>query len=74
MLFRPLHVFGGIGTLLVIIGSIYGFYVAITTRTGFPTFAVLIIILGLQAFFFGLLADQISFLRRESFFVGDQSD
>jgi glycosyltransferase involved in cell wall biosynthesis len=67
MLFRPLHVFGGIGTIFVILGSVYGFYVAISTRTGFPTFAVLVVILGLQAFFFGLLADQIAFLRRENF-------
>lgn len=67
LLFKPLVFFGGIGTLLITLGSIYGFAEAIRVRQGFPVFAALIIILGVQAFFFGLLSDQVSHLRRERF-------
>ena len=67
LLFKPLVFFGGIGMSLIVIGSIYGFYEAIRFREGFPVFAALIIILGVQSFFFGLLSDQISTMRREKF-------
>jgi glycosyltransferase involved in cell wall biosynthesis len=67
LLFKPLVFFGGIGSVLITLGSIYGFAEAISVREGFPVFAALIIILGVQAFFFGLLSDQISQLRRERF-------
>ncbi len=67
LLFKPLVFFGGIGGLLIAGGSLYGFYEAILFREGFPVFGAVIIILGVQAFFFGLLSDQVSHLRRERF-------
>jgi glycosyltransferase involved in cell wall biosynthesis len=67
LLFKPLLFFGSIGLALVIFGSVYGFSRALLSRQGFPVFAALIIIFGLQSLFFGLLADQISAVRREKF-------
>ena len=67
LLFKPLVFFGGIGVALILVGSVYGFYEALRIRAGFPVFAALIIILGVQALFFGLLNDQISTMRRERF-------
>jgi glycosyltransferase involved in cell wall biosynthesis len=67
LLFKPLLFFGSIGLGFIIFGSIYGFTRALSSRQGFPVFAALIIIFGLQSLFFGLLADQISALRREKF-------
>jgi glycosyltransferase involved in cell wall biosynthesis len=67
LLFKPLLFFGSIGLSLIIFGSMYGFTRAITSRQGFPVFAALVIIFGLQSLFFGLLADQISAVRREKF-------
>jgi glycosyltransferase involved in cell wall biosynthesis len=67
LLFKPMLFFGSIGGALIIGGSIYGFAEAISLRQGFPVFGALIIILGVQSLFFGLLNDQISLLRRERF-------
>ncbi|MEJ5314214.1 MAG: glycosyltransferase family 2 protein [Anaerolinea sp.] len=65
ILFKPLQFFGWMGTFLILVGLIYGFYKAFTVHLGFPVFGTLIILLGIQSFFFGLLCDQISALRRE---------
>lgn len=65
ILFKPLQFFGWTGSTLIITGLVYGFYKALTQRLGFPVFGLLIILLGIQSFFFGLLCDQISALRRE---------
>jgi glycosyltransferase involved in cell wall biosynthesis len=67
LLFKPMVFFGGIGLTLIATGCIYGFYEAIRFREGFPVFAALIIILGVQSLFFGLLSDQVSTMRRERF-------
>ncbi len=65
ILFKPLQFFGWIGSVLIITGLIYGFYKALTVRLGFPVLGTLVILTGIQSFFFGLLCDQISALRRE---------
>jgi len=65
LIFKPLHFFGGIGGLSIFVGSIYGISEAIIYRLGFPVFAAILIIFGIQSLFFGLLCDQISALRRE---------
>jgi len=67
LLFKPLRFFGSAGIIFILGGLIYGVPKAIQTRTGFPVMAALTIILGVQAFFFGLLADQISQSRLERF-------
>ena len=65
LLFKPIHFFGGIGTGLILLGSVYGFLKAFMVHRGFPVFAALVILLGMQALFFGLICDQVSSLRRE---------
>jgi glycosyltransferase involved in cell wall biosynthesis len=67
LLFKPLLFFGIIGLGFIIFGSVYGFTRAFLSRQGFPVFAALVVIFGMQSLFFGLLADQVSALRREKF-------
>lgn len=67
LLFKPLLFFGSIGLLLITLGSVYGLYEAFSQREGFPVLGALIIILGVQSLFFGLLNDQVSLIRRERF-------
>lgn len=67
LLFKPLKFFGMIGALFILVGGVYGLLKAAMIGQGFPVLASLLIILGVQAFFFGFLGDQISALRRERF-------
>jgi glycosyltransferase involved in cell wall biosynthesis len=67
LLFKPLQFFGGLGALMVLIGGGYGLWKAFSLGQGFPILGALVVILGIQSFFFGLLADQVSALRRERF-------
>lgn len=67
LLFKPLKFFGLIGALLILTGGVYGMTKALLVGLGFPVLGSLLIILGVQSFFFGLLCDQISALRRERF-------
>lgn len=67
LLFKPLQFFGLIGGIFILLGGIYGVAKAMLIGLGFPVLASLLIILGVQSFFFGLLCDQISALRRERF-------
>jgi glycosyltransferase involved in cell wall biosynthesis len=67
LLFKPMQFFGGIGLFFILIGATYGFTKAFMNRQGFPVLAALVVIFGIQSVFFGLLADQISSLRREKF-------
>ena len=67
ILFKPLKFFGGVGTFLVALGAVYGVIKASINNLGIPVLAMLVMVLGIQSFFFGLLCDQISALRRERF-------
>lgn len=67
LLFKPMQFFGGIGALLILTGLVYGFAKALIVGLGFPVLAALVVILGVQAFFFGFLGEQISAIRRERF-------
>jgi glycosyltransferase involved in cell wall biosynthesis len=67
LLFNPLRFYGGLGLFLMAGGLIYGLYRAYADRLGFPVLGALVVILGIQCLVFGLLADQISALRRERF-------
>jgi glycosyltransferase involved in cell wall biosynthesis len=67
ILFKPLKFFGLLGSLFILMGFVYGFIKASVIHLGFPTFAAVLITLGVQSFFFGLLCDQISAMRREKF-------
>jgi len=53
--------------LQLIPGIFYGFYMAFHFKRGFPVFASLLIITGVFTFFFGILAEQITALRKERF-------
>lgn len=65
LLFKPIHFFGGIGITLILTGGIYGIIKSLSIHKGFPVLAALLILLGVQSFFFGLICDQISSLRQE---------
>lgn len=67
LLFKPLKFFGILGILFILVGAVYAFIKANINHLGVPISASLLIILGMQSFFFGLLCDQISALRRERF-------
>lgn len=67
LLFKPLLFFGFIGLIFILVGGVYGVWKAYYRGLGFPVLASLLIILGVQSFFFGLLGDQVSALRRERF-------
>lgn len=67
LLFKPMQFFGLVGTALILTGLVYGFAKAFIVGLGFPVLAALVVILGVQAFFFGFLGDQISAMRRERF-------
>ena len=62
---RPLHVFGGVGVLLIGFGSLFGFYLIYLRLIGrislvnssLPLLAILCVIIGVQFFVSGLLAD-----------------
>ncbi len=67
LLFKALQFFGGIGLIFILVGTIYGVAKAMMVGLGFPVLSSILIVFGIQAIFFGLLADQISALRRERF-------
>jgi glycosyltransferase involved in cell wall biosynthesis len=65
LLFNPLRFYGELGLFLMVVGFVYGIYRAYSERLGFPVLGALVIILGIQCLVFGLLADQVSAMRRE---------
>jgi glycosyltransferase involved in cell wall biosynthesis len=62
---RPLHIFGGLGIISMFIGSIGGLYSAWLkfgvganlSQTALPLFAVFMVMIGVQFFISGILAD-----------------
>jgi glycosyltransferase involved in cell wall biosynthesis len=67
VLFNALKVFTLLGLSLVIPGLIYGVIVALEKGAGFPTLAGTAIIAGLLTIFIGVVADQVTELRKERF-------
>ena len=63
MLFNPLKIFFPASIIFSLLGLAWGIY-GFITKTRFSNSAILIMILGMFLFFFGLLADQISILNR----------
>ena len=63
MLFSPLRVFLPVSIPLMAVGFLYASYGAILFRD-IPETSIILLLSGLMIFFFGLLADQISMLRR----------
>lgn len=67
VLFDALKVFAILGAGLMIPGLIYGISVALTRGEGFPTLAGIAVIAGLLTMFIGIVADQVTELRKERF-------
>jgi glycosyltransferase involved in cell wall biosynthesis len=66
-LFDPLRVFIPASVFLIITGILLGIYPYFILKRGLTTGAALVILAGVLVFFFGLLADQISALRKEKY-------
>lgn len=64
LLFHPMRVFGGLGTIMILAGAVYGGVCAIMWNAGLPVFAAVMILFGVQLFCFGLLSHQISCMRK----------
>lgn len=67
LLFHPMRVLGSSGGVMILAGLIYGGICALQWHGGFPVFATVLIIFGIQLFCFGLLSHQISRVRKEKF-------
>jgi len=67
VLFEAFRVFATLGLALLIPGLVYGFHVAITRGQGFPTLAGTAVLSGVLTFFMGIVADQVTELRKERF-------
>ncbi|MDP3463084.1 MAG: glycosyltransferase family 2 protein [Bacteroidales bacterium] len=63
MLFNPLKIFFPASAMIFIIGMAWGI-LGYTITLRFPNSAMLLVIMGMFIFFFGLLADQIALLNR----------
>jgi len=64
VLFNPLKVFVPASIILFVVGFLYALFVLIFLQLHIPSGAILLIISSFIVFFFGILADQISALRR----------
>jgi hypothetical protein len=69
---RPLHLFGGIGVCFFLIGLVIGIYLVIEKLSGdaignrpLLLLGVLLIVVGIQLFTFGLLAQMVVAMRNE---------
>ena len=67
VLFEAFAFFTLLSTLQVIPGLLYGFFIALRNKEGFSILASTVILTGMLTFFMGLLADQITELRKEKF-------
>ena len=67
MLFEAFGFFTVLSALQIVPAVIYGVWIALANREGFPILAATVIISGLLTFFMGLLGDQITELRKEKF-------
>jgi glycosyltransferase involved in cell wall biosynthesis len=63
MLFAPMRIFFPSGLLLGTFGLVYGLVLSFREREGFPTAALLLVVLGAVLIAVGLVADQISQMR-----------
>ncbi len=63
MLFAPLRIFLGMGSILLLLGTAYGLTTAVILGLGLPTAALLLMNAGMMLCMLGLIADQISQIR-----------
>lgn len=67
ILFEAFNFFLILSLLQIIPGIIYGVWIAFKHKLGFPVFASILIITGVFTFFMGILAEQITSLRKDKF-------
>jgi glycosyltransferase involved in cell wall biosynthesis len=67
VLFSPLRIFMPVSVALAGLGVAYGAYVIATVRLTLANGALLCLLAALMIFFFGLVVDQISVMRRERY-------
>lgn len=67
ILFRPKEIFGSLGILTILLGTIYGIVCAVVDGLGVPVLSAIVIGLGIQILFLGILSSQISQLRLEHY-------
>jgi len=67
VLFEAFRVFATLGLGLMVPALVYGTIMAIVRGAGFPMLAGTIVVSGLLTFFMGIIADQITELRKERF-------
>ena len=65
ILFEAFNFFLFLSAVQLFVGFIYGFYMAWKNKLGFPIFASTLVITGVFTFFFGILAEQITAMRKE---------
>lgn len=65
VLFEAFRVFAVLGLALFLPGMVYGIWVALARGEGFPTLAGTAVLSGLLTFFIGIVADQVTALRKE---------
>ncbi|MCD7737254.1 MAG: glycosyltransferase family 2 protein [Lachnospiraceae bacterium] len=68
ILFRPLVIFGAIGSFVLVASLAYGIYCALTVGLGIPVLSSIGIFLGLELICLGLISHQISSMRRENYY------
>lgn len=71
ILFSPLRIFLPVAIAMVVVGILYSIYIIATVRLMLANGALLCFFSALIIFFFGLLVDQVSSMRRERFFYED---
>lgn len=71
VLFSPLRIFMPVSVALAILGVAYATYVIMTVRLTFANGALFCLLTALMIFFFGLVVDQISVMRRERYMYED---
>lgn len=64
-MFKPILFFGNIGAFFIVTGFMYGLLEAVLSKRGFPVLSAIVIGVGVQSLFFGILADQLSSIRIE---------
>ncbi len=67
ILFSPMRIFFPVSAFLAFVGITYEIYIIITERLKIVNGALLLLLTALIIFFFGLLVDQVSAMRRERF-------
>jgi glycosyltransferase involved in cell wall biosynthesis len=65
LLFNALRTFSAVAGGIIAAGLLYGLAITLVRGAGFPVFAALLILLGVQVFCLGLVCDQLSALRLE---------